>query len=1614
MPRGFDSQFDMRFRILAPRRGTSILDCVDCSSGLLTRWSAGCPAMRSGTAVSDQGGKLPPNRRISFAAWLELQEQKATSSTASSTVVGPFAHYGKPPSPRTWSFPGLRVACGPPACGIDDFQNGVWSNDQLRMHIELGIRAHITRMTGQLAPGTMSPTEARDRAAARVKARRIAPTRLPAPVKVKTLPEPLAGAAEGVEGAEDAPLLDVRPQPVSLAQILFVAVGVPLACALIAALAEYAWYSVALAFSLPALGIFAYMVTPLSTAPTQSPSSVKDELLSVDSKALADKAQRWYSDLIAARRAIGDGAGRFFAVHAEPIAVLLAKAMQISMGVSALVQLRSLALQHDVAAAARLLGLICFAVQLPDSFGWLLAEFGAIATLISLFNSTRVTLEDRCMSAADSITTKVRPSFSSLSSASPFSSAAFDRCLASNKYLRLLADQVSQDLVRRLDDLGYLVRQSPLKSLVAVLNLVMAIEGFRLHANLPSVGDLPVLFGLPSVMSLPFAEEVMKWLASPDHAWAVHNWSSDTNPCENESPCQALGPAGDCTLRSQAWYPTSAEALNLQLGRVAEGSLLASIFYQMTAPSRFSLYIAASNQSCIVDVTSSTGGEHTIETRLCNLVFVIPSPPPLPPPLSPPPARPPLPPPFSPPPTTPPPSPHDPPIPRPPPSPLQPHPAPLQPPQAPSLPPTKISSSPTPSKLSNGDTDRIIQPFIESEETDARRLLGMWCPAPLQFFIAPSLSAMPHTVALSLMNGHGSVGFDALLVEVIAEREEGAEEEREEPKEQEQEQHEVEEEAGLDRAENSNQESESNMRRSKTSKGDEEEQEEDQEEEEAGFGGADGSNENGFGDTGDAFAGLGEMAAVTSTITTGVATSDFVRKRLRPKEFEEGKKREAAKNEMRQRQAKAEARLYEWVAEANAEPLQVDLREGSTLIQEGTDALVSPALLDEAVACMQSVQDAQQAGARRRAQARQHILALCLEPAVGVNLSELEEAIDEGLKAKVELEALQAANVKLREAAAVQKRRSRALKRLERIVQAQPESDDPQALTIGGQAMEELEHAQAEAEALKERIAKLESKVAAGELAEQEMNELKESQEALTALETIIAKAEASEAKKYMIATDFSEPSRRQSAGQMSSTQPEKAHKSMGPEHVRMEAEHLGMRIDVEELRLALEDARDACIDPSKIKAMEELLKRTEATQAMMAMSVGGLAGKLKKKATDRRKKEEAVERLESEMQDVTKALEKLKDTKNSPTLEDELSDLEMAISHATKLGVRTETAEQTLSEVREIIGNRNAAAQQLQNVKQQVMLALDRTSLPHSTQDELKSIEDELMSALELAGSTFVDASAQDDAHQAFDSLERTILRRSSAVQLLEEVMKKVEHIKPKKGATSSRAAAINPEDPAILEMERALEDARKAGVHMDEVKKAQAAYEAATADKQLVIAARDVRDAARKLPITRDASSFEKTLADLKMQIEKMRLLQGHGTPSLEFDRACSELRQGQKLLDRHAAAAAILSEAMESVCQLLDGRVFQRSSQKSGSADGYRMQTMLDQATTKLRGAIEDAKNAHVDFKSAQQLLETLETRASRAPPARPPLAVAPAAQQLGGTSSSGGDNSGLFTA
>jgi hypothetical protein len=299
-------------------------------------------------------------------------------------------------------------------------------------------------------------------------------------------------------------------------------------------------------------------------------------------------------------------------------------------------------------------------------------------------------------------------------------------------------------------------------------------------------------------------------------------------------------------------------------------------------------------------------------------------------------------------------------------------------------------------------------------------------------------------------------------------------------------------------------------------------------------------------------------------------------------------------------------------------------------------------------------------------------------------------------------------------------------------------------------------------------------------------------------------------------------------------------------------------------------------------------------------------------------------------------------------------------------------------------------------------------------TQDELKSIEDELMSALELAGSTFVDASAQDDAHQAFDSLERTILRRSSSVQLLEEAMKKVEHIKPKKGATSSRAAAMNPEDPAISEMERALEDARKAGVHMDEVKKAQAAYEAATTDKQLVIAARDVRDAARKLPITHDASSFEKTLADLKMQIEKMRF-QGQGTPSLEFDRACSELRQGQKLLDRHAAAAAILSEATERACQLLDGRVFQRSSQKSGSADGYRMQMMLDQATTKLNGAIEDAKNAHVDVKSARQLLETLEKRASRAPPpARPPPAVAPAAQPLGGTSSSGGDNSGLFTA
>lgn len=1549
--------------------------------------------MRSGTAVSEQGGKLPPDRRISFAAWLELQEQKATSSTALSTVVGPFAHYGKPPSPRTWSFPGLRVACGPPACGIDDFQNGVWSSDQLRLHIELGIRAHMTRMTGQLAPGTVSPTEARDRAAARVKARRIAPTRLPAPVKVKTLPEPLAGAAEGAEGAEDAPLLDVRPQPVSLALLLFVAVGVPLACAFIVALAEYAWYSVALAFCLPALGIFAYMVTPLSTAPAQSPTSLKDELLSEDSKAFADQAQRWYSDLIAARRAIGDGAGRLFAEHAEPIAVLLAKAMQISMGLSALVQLRSLALQHDVAAAARLLGLICFAVQLPDSFGWLLAEFGAIATLNSLFNSTRVTLEDGCMSAADSITAKVRRSLSSLSSESPFGSAAFDRCHASNKYLRLLADQVSQFLVRRLDDLGYLVRQSPLKSLVAVLNLVMAIEGFRLHASLPSVGDLPGLFGLPSVMSLPFAEEVMKWLARPDHAWAVHNWSSNTDPCENEGPCQALGPAGDCTLRSQAWYPTSAEALNFQLGRVAEGSLLASIFYQMTAPLRFSLYIAASNQSCIVDVKYSTGGEQSIETRHCNLVFVIPSPPPLSPPLSPPPARPP---PLSPPPTTPPPSPHDPPNPRPPPSPLQPHPALLQTPQVPSLPPTLISSSPPPSMLSSGDTDGIIQPFIESEGTDARRLLGLWCPAPLQFFIAPSLSAKPHTVTLSLMSGHGSVGFDALLVEVIAVREEGAEEEdREEPEEPEQERHEAEEEAGLGRAENSNLESESSTIRSKTSKGDEEEQED----EEAGFGGAEGSHENGFGDTGDTFAGLGEMAAVTSTITTGVAMSDFVRKRLRPNEFEEGKKREAAKNEMRQRQEKAEARLYEWVAEANAEPLQVDLREGSTLIREGIDARVSPALLDEAVACMQSVQDAQQAGTRRRAQARQHILALCLEPAMGVNLSELEEAIDEGLMAKVELEALHSANVKLREAAAVQKRRSRALKRLERIVQAQPEPDESQALIIGEQAIKELEHAQAEAAALKERIAKLESKVAAGELVEQEMNELKELQAALTALETTIAKAEVSEAKKHIIATDFSEPSRRQSAGQISSTQPE----------------HLGMRIDVEELRLALEDARDASIDPSKIKAMEELLKRTEATQAMMAMSVGGLAGKLKKKATDRREKEEAVERLESEMQDVTKAFEKLKDTKNSPTLEDALSDLETAIAHATKLGVRTQTAEQTLSEVREIIANRDAAAQQLQNVKQQVMLALDRTSLPHMTQDELKSIEDELMSALEIAGSTFVDASAQDDAHQAFDSLERAILRRSSSVQLLEEAMKKVEHIKPKKGATSSRAAAMNPEDPAILEMERALEDARKAGVHMDEVKKAKAAYEAATTDKQLVIAARDVRDAAKKLPITRDASSFEKTLADLKMQIEKMRLLQGQGTPSLEFDRACSELRQGQKLLDRHAAAAAILGEATERACQLLDGRVFQRSSQKSGSADGYRMQSMLDQATTKLHGAIEDAKNAHVDVKSARQLLETLEKRASRAPPpARPPPAVAPAAQQLGGTSSSGGDNSGLFTA
>ena len=479
-----------------------------------------------------------------------------------------------PGSPRRYESPTASPAASP---------RYDWKQEHDAWRIDIGLRV--------LSAAELSPRSPRTRKR---------PPHMPLPVSLPPpeadlvakpitwkLPRKLKGLMFRPAVTDSQPLLHSAPEPPWRA-ILALAISIPTFTSYLAHSAQFSYCTVAFAGVMPLLGIVSFLLTPIPIAgeyeaDEEPPPPLLD--LSKESTLLMSA-----QDSVDGMKA---GAKARVASLMAPCSDLIAKCLQLSMGLSAVGQLFTVF--SDEPFAVNLIAAICFAVQLPDSAAWLF-EVPSVVALVSYCNRYRLRVEmvavesaEMCIAHAKACATR---SFACVEArSSPWDLPPHVM------WLQGWRDFLIRKAIRKFNEIGLLVRESPLKSYVVLLNLIVAFKDL-------TIPETP--------WSALFSGGSVTWPARA--AWSGDNAAAD-------DALQALGPvSASCSPDSAAaWFPRAQSTLVLGYSNSFNVSELALYYVAANAPYAFQLGLnllsGEVTNSFTLEVGSLLDGSRTVSVR---------------------------------------------------------------------------------------------------------------------------------------------------------------------------------------------------------------------------------------------------------------------------------------------------------------------------------------------------------------------------------------------------------------------------------------------------------------------------------------------------------------------------------------------------------------------------------------------------------------------------------------------------------------------------------------------------------------------------------------------------------------------------------------------------------------------------------------------------------------------------------------------------------------------------------------------------------------------------------------------------------------------------------------
>ena len=392
--------------------------------------------------------------------------------------------------------------------------------------------------------------------------------------------------------------MTAEPAPLLMLLLFF---GLPIVMGGLAWDAQYSTLALATATAMPIVTMTAYLVTPITPPedPTEPPFPTLETVLPRPVYAvlsvpieLATKAKACVVEQTLGR--LSSLVGPLLAPHMATLAF----GIQIYMGLSSLVEAED-GLVHVHRVSAGIVILIMTAVQVPDSMAWAFTSFPPLQRCVDAFNGRKAIVEGSVVNAADDFMRQAQEIAESSKDQYPaFAEGMLTPPVAVKPFIRAGCEW--------LDEIGSVARASPLKSIVLILELMLAVDGIV----------LPSLPGLPSWDQLSgMAIWLDKSLRAPPTAFASVVVGDDgklrnvSMGCGAGEPCQALGPlqraasdgppygsAQDTAYKrpygdrascnsSHAWFPRSSSEANsgivvlFEPKHIAASSLV--VYYQL-------------------------------------------------------------------------------------------------------------------------------------------------------------------------------------------------------------------------------------------------------------------------------------------------------------------------------------------------------------------------------------------------------------------------------------------------------------------------------------------------------------------------------------------------------------------------------------------------------------------------------------------------------------------------------------------------------------------------------------------------------------------------------------------------------------------------------------------------------------------------------------------------------------------------------------------------------------------------------------------------------------------------------------------------------------------------